>query len=192
MHRERWLIAGINKRSSQDKNYSLTELSNVLDKYGNKYDNHITTGEFHTETDDTDLNYPIVNDNQYNLIKVKTCFKSAPGKWTDFVLTNHKFPFKNIGPVKTGLGDFYHMIYTSMKSVLRYLLPRKYFTGTFKTTTKKTFQRISKKSLSKIEYGNHSQFGRGFARLFHLDAAKNIKRNQKQETMFLMFYKKLL
>ena len=186
MHRERWLIAGINKRSSQDKNYSLTELSNVLDKYGNKYDNHITAGDFNMETDNTDLNYPIVNDTYYNLIKVKTCFKS------DFVLTNHKFSFKNTGPVKTGLGDFYHMIYTSVKSVLRYLLPRNYFTGTFKTTTKKTFQRISKKSLSKIEYGNHSQFGRGFARLFHLDAAKNIKRNQKQETMFLMFYKKLL
>ena len=83
-----------------------------------------------------------MNDNYYNLIKVKTCFKSAPGKCADFVLTNHKFPLKNTGPVKTGLGAFYHMIYTSVKSVLRYLLPRKYFTGTFKTTTKKTFQGI--------------------------------------------------
>ena len=61
----------------------------------------------------------INEENLYNIIKSKTCFKKTQGSCIDLILTNRKFSFKNSSTSETGLSDHHHLIYSVMKTSFR-------------------------------------------------------------------------
>ena len=60
-----------------------------------------------------------------NLIKTSTCFKSKNGTYVDLILTNRKFSFQHSQSFQTGISDFYHVIYTMLKTTFVNLPPKR-------------------------------------------------------------------
>ena len=87
--KQKWLLIGIYRSQSVNKIFFLDNLSRVIDLYSNKYKN-VIAGDFNMEPNDTDMQYFSDNLELYNLIKGKTCFKSAQGSCIDFDVNQQK------------------------------------------------------------------------------------------------------
>ena len=61
--------------SSQNKQYFLERLSEIIDHFFSIYDNYITLGDFNMEPSDSILKTFMQSHSMFNLIKSNTCFK---------------------------------------------------------------------------------------------------------------------
>ena len=95
--------------------------------------------DFNMKPNDKDIQYFLDNLELYNLIKGKTCFKSAQGSCIDLMLTNKKHSFMHSQTIQTGISDFHKMTLTQMKLTYNKLPP--------KTITYRDFKSFNKDAL---------------------------------------------
>ena len=99
----------------QDSQYSLENLSLIIDHYSSIYDNHMILGYFNMEPKNPKSASFMNSFNLYNLIKSNTRFKGS-GSCIDLILTNRKYCFKHTSTFETGLSDHHHLIYLMLKT----------------------------------------------------------------------------
>ena len=115
LRKEKWFFLSIYKPPSQNCQYFLDSLHNIIDFYSGVYDNHIVLGDFNMDPSHTQLSAFMEHYNYYNLIKNNTCFK-GDGSCIDLILTNRKYCFKNTSSFETGISDHHHLIYLMLKT----------------------------------------------------------------------------
>ena len=106
LRKRKWRIISIYKPPKQNVRYFLEHLSSMLDFYGRKYEYCVVMGDFNLEPNNNHMKVFIEDLGLYNLVKTKTCFKSAQGSCIDLIITNKKFNFMHTGTYETGLSDF--------------------------------------------------------------------------------------
>ena len=74
-----------------------------------------------------------------NLIKVKTCYKSATDSILDIMLTNKMRSFQKSSTATTGLSDCHKMIVICLKAHFKKLPPNKIVYRDYKNFNKNTF-----------------------------------------------------
>ena len=122
--KNKWLVISVYRPPSQNSEYLLYELDEMIDYFSVSYNNHVVISDLNLEPS-TGLLKNIMNNNAlYNLIKVDRCFKGK-GTCIDLILTNRKYSFKNTNTFETGLSDHHHMIYTMLKSTFEKAEPIK-------------------------------------------------------------------
>ena len=87
LRKEKWFFLSIYKPPSQNCQYFLDSLHNIIDFYSGVYDNHIMLGDFNIDPSHTQLSAFMEHYNYYNLIQNNTCFK-GDGSCIDLILTN--------------------------------------------------------------------------------------------------------
>ena len=108
----------------------------------NKYDNIFPAGDLNIDTGDKSK-----DTNNYlcdfmdtfslnNLIKVKTCYKSATGTILDIMLTNKMRSFQKTSNVTTGISEYHKLIVTCPKAHFKKLPPKKIVYRDYKTLIK--------------------------------------------------------
>ena len=95
--KQKCLVVAIYTPPFQCKNYFITELTKILDKYGEFYENIVILGDFNMQPTNQILETFLEDNNFVNLIKSNTCFKSKPGSCIDLILTNKPGRFQNTG-----------------------------------------------------------------------------------------------
>ena len=100
--KEKWFILSIYKPPSQNCQYFLDSLHNVIDFYLGIYDNHIVFGDFNMDRSHTQLSAFMGYYNYYNLTKNNACFK-GDGSCIDLILANRKYCYKNTSSFETGI-----------------------------------------------------------------------------------------
>ena len=133
---------------SQNKQYFLEKLSEIIDHFSSIYDNYIILGDFNMEPSDSILKTFMQSHNLFNLIKSNTCFKGR-GSCIDLILTNRKFCFKNSSTFETGLSDHHHLIYSMPKTTFKKEDSKRLIYGDYKNFNNKYFQDDLKNGLSK-------------------------------------------
>ena len=115
LRQEKWLVISIYCWPSQDSGFFIHSLTEIIDHFATKYDNHLIMGDFNMEPNNRVFKDFLDSNNLTNLIKTNTCFKGK-GSSIDLILTNRKYSFKYTSSYETGLSDHHHMIYTMLKS----------------------------------------------------------------------------
>ena len=93
LKKKKWLFLSIYKPPSQNCQYFLDSLHNIIDFYSSIYDNHIVLGDFNTDPSHTQLSVFMEHYNYYNLIKSNNYFK-GDGSCKDLILNNRKYCLK--------------------------------------------------------------------------------------------------
>ena len=71
------MFMSIYRPSSQNKQYFLDKLSEIIDHYSRIYNNYIILRDFNMEPSGSLLNTLMQSNNLFNLIKSNTCFKES-------------------------------------------------------------------------------------------------------------------
>ena len=100
------------------------QLRLALDVYSN-FDRFLLAGDFNIEEKEPCLEDFLYEYNSKNLVKDKTCFKSAQNpSCIDLLLTNSHQSFLDTTTVATGLSDFHNMAVTVMKTTFPKAKPK--------------------------------------------------------------------
>ena len=113
--KDKWLVISVYRPPSQNSEYLLYGLDEMIDYFSVSYNNHVVISDLNLEPSIGLLKNIMNNNALYNLIRVDRCFKGK-GTCIDLILTNRKYSFKNTNTFETGLSDHHHMIYTMLKS----------------------------------------------------------------------------
>ena len=92
LRKKKRFFLSIYKPPSQNCQYFLDPLHNIIHFYSGVYGNHIVLGDFNMDASHTQLSTFMEHYNYYNLIKNNTCFK-GDGSCIDLILTNRKLLF---------------------------------------------------------------------------------------------------
>ena len=89
LRKSKWLIFGTYHPPNQNDNYYFDSLTKALDLYNDYYDKFLLAGDFNAEENEPCLNSFLSQYDAKNLVKDKTCFKSAANpSCIDLLLTN--------------------------------------------------------------------------------------------------------
>ena len=119
-----WLFSDIFKQASQNSQYFLKILADLLDFYSMQYDNKVVLGDFNLKPNKP-ITLVFLNDYDFkNLIKRNTCL-TGDGYCIDLILTNRKYSFKFSTSFGTGLSDYRQLIYSILQTTLQKEEPKK-------------------------------------------------------------------
>ena len=104
-------MTSIYRPPSQDSGFFRYSLTEIIDNFATKYDNHLIMGDFNMEPNNRMFKSFLESNNLTTLIKTNTGFKGKESS-IDLILTNRKYLFKYTSSYEKGL----HMIYTMSKS----------------------------------------------------------------------------
>ena len=125
LRKSKWLIFGTYHPPNQNDNYYFDSLTKALDLYNDYYDNFLLAGDFNAEENEPCLNLFLSQYDAKNLVKDKTCFKSAANpSCIDLLLTNSPKSFQNTTVFSTGLSDFHKMALTVLKTKFEKVKPK--------------------------------------------------------------------
>ena len=102
----------------------LSTLSDAIHFYEADYEHILVVGDFNLEPTDPKILPFLEWHDMTNVMKSKTCFKSANGTCIDLILTDSPKSVLNSGTVETGLSDFHRLIYFMLKTKYVKLPPR--------------------------------------------------------------------
>ena len=158
LKKKKWLFLSTYKPPSQNCQYFLDSLHNIIDFYSGVYDNHIVLGDFNMDPSHTQLSAFMEHYNYYNLIKNNTCFK-GDGSCIDLILTNRKYCFKNTSSFETGISDHHHLIYSMLKTTFEKEESKKVTYRNYKQFQWENFEKDLTSSLRNcnVEYENYEQ-----------------------------------
>ena len=139
LRKEKWLLISIFRPTSQNREFLLNSLANIIDHFTKRFDNYIIIGDFNLEPSNTTLKYFLDSNGLHYLIKGHTCFQGK-GSLIDLILTNRKFSFKNIQSFETGLSDHHHMLYTKLKTTFQKSEPKKLTNRDFENSYFESFK----------------------------------------------------
>ena len=80
------MVVAIYTQLSQYKNYFISELTKILDKYRGSYEGTVILDDFNMQPTNQILETCLKVNNFVNLIKFNTSYKSKPGSYTDLIL----------------------------------------------------------------------------------------------------------
>ena len=163
----------IYRPTSQNKQYFLEKLSDIIDHFASIYDNDIILGDFNIEPSDSILKTFMQSPNLFNLIKSNTCFKGR-GSCIDLILTNRKFCFKNSSTFQTGLSDHHHLIYSMLKTTFKKEGSKRLIYCDYKNFNNEYFQNDLKNGLSKCPK-NYESFENVFVTVLDRHAPRKTK-----------------
>ena len=103
LNKQKWLVVAIYTPSSQCRSYFITELTKLLDKCRNNFENIAAIGDFNMEPTNQVMNTFIADNDFNNIIKLNTYFKTSTGTCIDLILTNKPKRFQNTGVIETGV-----------------------------------------------------------------------------------------
>ena len=142
------MVMYIYRPPSQNKQYFLGKLLEIIEHYSSIYDNYIILGDFNMKPSDSVLNAFMQSHNLFNLIKSNTCFEWR-GSCINLILTNRKFWFKNSSTFETGLSDHHHLIYSMLKTTFQKEDSKRFIYHDYKNFNNEYFQNDLKIGLSK-------------------------------------------
>ena len=102
LRQEKWLVISIYRPPPQDSGFFIHSLTEIIDHFATKYDNHLIMGDFNMEPNNCMFKSFLDSNNLTNLIKTYTCFKGK-GSSIYLILTNRKYSFKYTSSYETGL-----------------------------------------------------------------------------------------
>ena len=137
--KDKWLFVSIYKPPSQNNQYFVSILTDLLDFYSNEYENKVVLGDFNLESSSPSMLSFMDSQNFVSLIKNKTCFKGT-GSCIDLILTNRKYSFKNTSFYETGLSDHHLLIYSVMKTTFKCEEPKTLIYRNYSNFSQKNFQ----------------------------------------------------
>ena len=106
----------IYRPSSQNYEFFVNFLTNIIDHFRKPSDNYIIIGDFSLEPSDTTLKHFLDSNHLYNFMKGCSSFKGNCFL-IELILTNRKFSFKNTQSFETGLSDHNLMVYIKPKQL---------------------------------------------------------------------------
>ena len=162
----------IYKPPSQNCQYILDSLHNIIDFCSDIYDNHIVLGDFNMDPSHTQLS-AFMKHNYYNLIKNNTCFK-GDGSCIDLILTNRKYCFKNTSSFETGVSDHHHLIYSILKTTFEKEESKKFAYRNYKQFQWETFEKDLTSSLRNCN-GKYENYEQNFIEVLNTHAPKKVK-----------------
>ena len=145
LRKEKWMFMCIYRPPSQNKQYFLEKLSEIIDHFSSIYDNYINVN---MEPSNSVLKIFMQSHNLFNLIKSNTCLKGS-SSCIDLILTNRKFCFKNSSTSETGLSDHHHLICSMLKTTFKKEDAKRLIYHDYKNFNNEYFQNDLKNSLSK-------------------------------------------
>ena len=110
---------------TQCKNYFVTELTKILDKYIGSNENSVILGDFNMQPTNQILETIWKDNNFLYIIKSNICFKSQPGSCIDLRLTNKPKSFQNTEVMETGISDHHALIFPFLKTTFTKISPNK-------------------------------------------------------------------
>ena len=119
------MVIAIYTPPSQCKNYFMTELTKILDKFKGSYENAVILGDFNMQPTNQILETFLEDNNFVNLIKSNACFKSKPASCIDLILTNKSKSYQNSGVIETGISDHHALIFPFLKTTFTKMPPNK-------------------------------------------------------------------
>ena len=125
LKKQKWFLVAIYTPPSQCKNYFITELTEILDKYSGSYENIVILGDFSMQPTNQILKTFLEDNSFVNLIKSNTCFKSKPGSCIDLILTNKPKKIQNTGVMEAGISDHHTFIFPFLKTTFPKIPPNK-------------------------------------------------------------------
>ena len=173
LRKEKWFFLSIHKPPSQNCQYFLDSLHNIIDFYSGIYDNHIVLGDFNMDPSHTQLSAFMEHYNYYNLIKNNTCFKGN-GSYTDLILTNRKYCFKNTSSFETGISDHHDLIYSILKTTFAKEESKKVTYRNYKQFQWETFEKDLTSSLRNCN-GEYENYEQNFMKVLNTHAPKKVK-----------------
>ena len=173
LRKEQWFFLSIYNPPSQNCQYFLDSLRNIIDFYSGVYDNHIALGEFNMDASHTQLSTFMKHYNYYNLIKNKTCFKDD-GSCIDLILTNRKYCLKNTSSFKTDISDHHHIIYSMLKTAFEKEESIKVIYRDCKQFQWENFEKDLTRSLRNCN-GQYENYEQNFIKVPNTHASKKVK-----------------
>ena len=131
LRQEKWLMISIYHPPSQDGGFFIDSLTEIIDHFAAKYDNHLTVGHFNMEPNNSMFKSFLDSNNLTNLFKTNSCF-NGKGLSINLILTKRKYSFKYTSSYETGLSDHHHMVYTMLKSSFINIEPKLLNYGDYK------------------------------------------------------------
>ena len=138
--KQKWLLTSL-YLSFLNRTIFYDEMSKVIDFCSRTDTNIILMGDFNTRPDDKNFRAFYEGHDLFDLIKDKTCFKSASGTCIDLIFTNRKFCFKNTCTIDTGVSDFRGMIFTQLRLTFQKFPPKTIFFRDYKNFDQENFDK---------------------------------------------------
>ena len=138
--KQKWLLISL-YISSLNRIIFYDAMSKVIDFYSRTYTNIILMGDFNTRPDDKNFRAFYEGHDLFDLIKDKTCFKSASGTCIYLIFTNRKFCLRNTCTIDTGVSDFHRMIFTQLMLTFQKLPPKTIFFRDYKNFDQENFDK---------------------------------------------------
>ena len=173
LRKGKWFFLSIYKPPSQNCQYFLDSLHNIIDFYSGVYDNHIVLGDFNMDPSHTQLSAFMEHYNYYNLIKNNTCFK-GDGSCIDLILTNRKYCFKNTSSFETGISDHHHLIYSMLKTTFEKEESIKVTYRDYKQFQWENFEKDLTSSLRNCN-GEYENYEQNFIKVLNTHVPKKVK-----------------
>ena len=150
------------KHPSENCQYFLDSLHNIIDFYSGISDNH-------TVLDNHSWNMIITT----TLVKITYVLK-VMGSCIDLILTNKKYCSKNKSFFETGISDHHHLIYSTQKTTFAKEEPKNVTFRNYKQFQGKTFEKDLTSSL-KICNGGYKNEERNFIKLLSTYTPQKLK-----------------
>ena len=172
---EKLLVFNIYRPDRNNIDIFFNALSDAIHFYEVEYDNILILGDFNLEpTDPKIVNFLELND-MTNVIKSKTCFKTANGTCIDLIFTNSQNTIKKSGTVQTGLSDFHRLIYVMLKTEYKKLPPKVIKYRDYKKFNEKDFLYELNTCLLNNSLGNYREFENIFTNILNRHAPMKTK-----------------
>ena len=146
------MIIAIYKPPSQNVDYFLQNISNMIDFYTTTYEKCMLMGDFNLKPCDKSLQNFMDKQNLFNSMKEKTCFKSLKGTCIDLIMSNQRRLLQHTHAIETGLSDFHLLAYTMLKTTFTKFPPKKISYRCYKKFNEDLFLSDLKSSLLNINY----------------------------------------
>ena len=147
----KWAFLFVYRPPSQNLQYFLTTLADVLDYIYTKYEKVVIMGDFNCTVLNPTMVEILENFQMTSQINTPTCYKSQQGSCIDLILTNSKSFLFKCDAVETGVSDHHLMIFGFLKSKSIKIPSKEVTYRCFKTFSFKYFSRIIQQQLL---YGN--------------------------------------
>ena len=115
------------------------ELTKVLDKCRNNFENIVVLGDLNMEPTNQEMTTFMSDNNFINIIKSNKYFKTSTGTCIDLLLANKPKNFQNTGVKETGVINHHLLIFSFLKTSFTKMPPNKLHYRKYKSFDKMRF-----------------------------------------------------
>ena len=180
LNKKKWLVVSIYNPNKILGNDFLSNLTDLIDFYGRRFEHCILIGDFNMQIKDLPLSVFLVEQDLQDLVKNKTCYKCISGTAIDLILTDQKNSFQHTNVLETGLSDHHLMVYTMFKSTFSREPARNKTYRCYKRFNKKEFLNSLNNKLHTNTISEYSCFEKVFKSVLDEYASRKNKKDKRQ------------